>query len=167
VVAATVQPLPDFTLTTSGTTTQTVVSGFPATYNLTLASLASPFTGAVSLAVTGLPKGATAAFAPPQAVPGAASVPVVLTIQTPAELVIFPPPNYPIAALFVLPLLLIRRRRRALPLLALIALSACGTRINQPPSAAAGIYTLTVSGTGTNLAGALSVHTASFTLNVQ
>ncbi len=167
VVTATMQPLPDFTLATSGTTTQTVVSGFPATYSLTLASLATPFTGAVSFAVTGLPKGATAAFAPPQAVPGASTVPVVLTIQTPAQLVTSPPVTYPLFALAALPLLLIRKRRSWLALLALIALTACGTRINQPPSSAAGVYNLTVTGTGTNLAGALSVHTASLSLNVQ
>jgi hypothetical protein len=167
VVTATVRPLPDFTLAKSGNATQTVVSGFPATYNLTLSSLSSPFTGAVSLAVTGLPKGATAAFAPPQAVPGANSVPVVLTIQTPAQIVTIPPAVYPFLALFALPALLIRKRRRSLALFALIALTACGTRINQPPSPAAGIYNLTVTGTGTNLAGALSVHTAALTLNVQ
>ncbi len=171
-VTATVQPLPDFTVATAGTSTQTVVSGFPATYSLTLASLATPFTGAVSFAVTGLPKGATAAFSPTQAVPGAVSVPIILTIQTPAQHVKVPQTPYPILAFFAVPLLFIRRRRRglplvALPLAALIALTACGTRINQPPSAAAGVYNLTVTGTGTNLAGALSVHTVALTLNVQ
>ncbi len=170
VVSATVQPLPDFTVASIGTTTQTVTAGFPATYNLAVAPVGPAFTGAVSMAVTGLPFGATAAFAPPQLVPGAASTPTTLTIQTLAPPVVHlhSPRSIYALGLVLLPFVLVRKSRRmAAFTLAVLALTACGTRVNQPPSASAGIYNLTVSATSTNLAGATVVHTTSLTLNVR
>lgn len=174
-VTASIQALPDFTLATTGSTAQTVTAGFVATYSLTVAPQAAPFTGAVSMSVSGLPAGATASFAPPQVVPGAASVPTVLSVQTlaaPLVQVHSRPSPYAFALLGVPLLLFFRCRRSGTGLsvaftLGLISLMGCGTRINQPPSASAGVYNLTVRATGTNLAGATVVHTVGVVLNIR
>ena len=171
-VTVTVKPMPDFTLATTGSTTQTVAAGSIANYNLTITPQNGPFTGAVSLAVSGLPFGATASFVPPQVVPGASPIATALSIQTLAEPVArLTTHNTALYALLFLPLLLLRRKRRYCLLIATlpvaIFISGCGDRVNHPPTAVAGVYTLTVSATGTNLAGAVVVHTTTVTLSIE
>ncbi len=174
-VIAAIQPQPDFTVSSTGSTTQTVTAGFIATYNLAVAPVAAPFTGAVSMSVAGLPFGATASFAPPQLVPGAASVPTILSVQTlaPTLVQLRGTQVFSTLAFLTLPLLflLTHKGRGRIPLallmLCLVTIVGCGTRINQPPSASAGVYNLTISATGTNLAGATVVHTTSVSLNIR
>ncbi|WP_182276784.1 Ig-like domain repeat protein [Granulicella sp. 5B5] len=170
-ITAIVKPIPDFTIATTGTTNQTAAAGAIATYNLNITPQNGAFTGAVSLAVSGLPFGATASFAPPQVVPGASVAATTLSVQTLAQPIahLATHTTAPYALLF-LPLIFLRRksRRLLLPLLPLVLfISGCGDRVNQPPTPAAGIYTLTVSATGTNLAGILVVHTTTVTLTIE
>ena len=173
-VTAIVKPMPDFTVATTGTSSQTVAAGSIATYALTITPQNGAFTGAISLAVSGLPSGATASFAPPQVVPGASAATATLNVQTLAlPIARLHTRNLPFIALLFLPLILFKRRRIALALLpvALLPLAlfitGCGDRVYQPPTPAAGNYTLTVSATGTNLAGALVVHTTTVTLQIE
>ena len=176
-VTVIVKPMPDFALAANGSTTQTVAAGAIASYTLAITPQNGPFTGAVSLAVSGLPSGATASFTPPQVVPDASPATATLSVQTLALPIaqahapaVVQAHAVALYALLLLPFLVYRRRPRPriLALLPLaLFLSACGNRVNQPPTPAAGVYTLTVSATGTNLAGALAVHTTTVTLKVE
>jgi sugar lactone lactonase YvrE len=166
-VIAVIKPMPDFTVI-STTATQTIAAGAIAIYSLSITPQSGPFTGAVSLSATGLPYGATVSFAPPQVVPGASSATTIMSVQTLASTVQQRFHTTFVYALLALPLLLIRRRtRRTLLIFGLLALAGCGTRINQPPTKAAGSYTLTVNATGTNLAGAIVVHTTTVALTIE
>ncbi len=167
-VIAIVKPIPDFTIATTGSTAQTIAAGSIATYNLSLTPQNGPFTGAVSLSASGLPSGATVSFSPTQVVPGASSATSTMSVQTSASTAQLQriPRNF--YALLCLPLLLLRRRpRRFLLACGFIAITGCGTRINQPPTQAAASYTITINATGTNLAGVVVVHTTTVTLSVE
>jgi len=78
VPAAQVGP-PDFTLA-AGPSTRQITPGSSAAYTVTLTPQ-NAFTGTITLGVTGLPAGATAAFAPPSLAGGGSST---LTVQTAA-----------------------------------------------------------------------------------
>lgn len=175
-ITAVVTVMPDFSLATSGSATQTVQPGSIATYTLAIAAQPGPFTGAVSMSVSGLPTGAKATFAPPQVVPGSTSATTALSIQTPAVLVRWRPAQrrsmiapLTLSAL-TLPFLWIFRRR-SLParaaLCLLILTLGCGSRSIPDQTQATQTYTLTVSGTSTNLAGALVTHSTTVTLTIQ
>jgi hypothetical protein len=169
-ITAIVLAMPDFTLATSGSSSQTVQPGSIATYNFALAAQPAPFTGAVSMSVSGLPPGATASFSPPQVVPGSASATTALSVQTLAPVVQMPSTLTPtILCALALPLILLRRRRRAsFAVLCLFVLTlGCGSRSVQEQTQPSQAYTLTVTGTSTNLAGALVVHSTTVTLNIQ
>ena len=168
-ITAIVLVMPDFTLATSGSTTQTVQPGSIATYNFALAPQSTPFTGVVSMSVSGLPAGATASFSPPQVVPGSASAATVLSVQTLASVVQVPSTLTPtILCALALPLILLRRRRLSFAALCLFVFTlGCGSRSVQEKTQPTQAYTLTVTGTSTNLAGALVVHSTTVTLNIQ
>lgn len=169
-MTAVILAMPDFTLNSSDSTMQTVQPGSIATYAFAVAAQPAPFTGAVSMSVSGLPVGATASFAPPQIVPGSATATTVLSVQTLAPIVrapsIFP---HSILCALLLPLLLLRRRRgvpaAAFCLLAIVL--GCGSRSVPEQAQPSATYTLTVTGTSTNLAGALVVHSTTVTLSIQ
>ena len=72
---------PDFTVSVTPAA-QTVSLGGMATYQVTVGSINGDFSGTVALSATGLPTGATAAFAPASVTPGGESSGSVLTIQT-------------------------------------------------------------------------------------
>lgn len=169
--------MPDFTISSSGSASQTVVAGSAATYALVVASQSSPFSGVVSMSVSGLPAGAVATFSPPAVVPGTSSAAVTLTITTPvhAQLRLSHPGSVVFYALVLLPLPLLRRRRGAvtclcvtLAMLAVVSLSGCGTRTVSPASTTGSStgYNLIVTGTGTNLAGTVVMHSLPLTLTV-
>jgi hypothetical protein len=167
-----VSAMPDFTLAPAGSASQTVLAGAIATYNFTVAASPTPFTGAVSMSVSGLPAGVTAAFSPAQVVPGTGSAQVTLSLQTSATLVHndAPHPGRLIVLALLLPMLLLRRRA-LLPACALALLLAsaagCGSRSLSAASQANLTFSLTVAGTATNLAGAVVVHSTPITLVVQ
>ena len=177
------QPIPpataDFTLTATGASTQTILSGSSASFTLAVqpqGSMSSP----VTLAATGLPNLATASFNPPTIPPASAPTPFTLTIATPQTTA----SNYvspPVWAFFFLPVLglALRPRSRDVPaklltlaLLStfLIAASGCGNRVNVASSAtvaASRTYPITVTGTSTTSTGAILQHSTTVTLILQ
>jgi CSLREA domain-containing protein len=74
--------MPDFTVTGSGTTTQTVSPGATATYSIALAPANGVYPGPVTFAVTGLPIGAIATFSPSTLAANAGAQTVTLKVQT-------------------------------------------------------------------------------------
>jgi sugar lactone lactonase YvrE len=169
-ITAVVLAMPDFSLAGSGSATQTVQPGSIATYSFAIAAQPAPFTGAVSMGVSGLPTGATASFSPPQVIPGSATATTVLSVQTLAT-VVQASPTFPhsILCALLLPLLILRRRRIALAsaLCLLFFALGCGSRSVPEQTQPSHAYTLTITGTSTNLAGALVVHSTTVTLNIQ
>ncbi len=172
----TVSAMPDFTMAQVGTTTQTVAAGEVANYSMTVGAQSGAFTGVVDFSASGLPPGATVSFSPPQVVPGTSPVNVTMSVQTSAVLPIAEMVRRSrrvVLALLLLPwLLMIKRRpRRAIALCAVMAvmLSAAGCGDRTISSAAMGgtSYTLTVTGTSTNLAGAVVSHSTQVTLVVE
>ncbi len=168
-------PTPDFTLASTGTTSQTILSGSSANFTFTVAfqgNLSSPIT----LAATGLPNLATASFNPAVIPPGTTNPTFTLTIATPNTVANSPSANRKpmLWALLLSPLaLLATRSRKATKLLIVILLSAtlmladgCGDRVNAAgaQSRAAKSYTITVTGTATTATGTILQHTATVTL---
>ncbi len=110
---ATVSAIPDFSMATSGSTTQTVAAGDVANYGITVGAQSGSFTGVVDFSASGLPAGTTVSFSPPQVVPGTASVNVTMSVQTSATLLTGEWRRMPGAVLAGLLLQIwIRRRRR-------------------------------------------------------
>jgi hypothetical protein len=84
-VNAAIAPIvPSFSMTVSGSSPSSVLSGQTAVYSL----LVTPTTGdalpAITFAASGLPAGATATFSPSRIAAGAGTTNVTLSIQTPA-----------------------------------------------------------------------------------
>jgi hypothetical protein len=177
-VTTSVSSMPDFTLTSAGSTTQTVAAGDVASYTMTVGAQSGAFTGVVDLSVNGLPAGATVAFSPPQVVPGAASVAVAMNVQTSATLSsITMVRRYRTVVLVCLffPWLLIGKYRRGLcrsiamcsVLVLLTCAVGCGARSITVGALGGQSFTLTVTGTSTNLAGAVVSHSMNVMLVVE
>ena len=172
---AVVSSLPDFGVTVSGPSAATANGGTAATFNLLVSALSGPFTGVVTLSVAGLPTGATASFTPVQVVPGTASATVLATVLVPAlamnrNSLACVPRSLALAGLFCVAVILRRRNFRMLPLLGVCLLTGgCGARTvgEAGQGVALKTYTLQMTGTSTNLLGAVITHTAPVTLTVQ
>jgi sugar lactone lactonase YvrE len=177
-VTTTVNAMPDFTMASSGSTTQTVAAGDVANYVMTVGAQSGAFTGVVDFGASGLPAGATVSFSPPQVVPGAASANVTISVQTSAtgltsisdrriRGVVF--------ACLLCPLLLMGRRKRTLwrsaamcgVLLWMMGVAGCGARSISTAAVGGQTYTLTVTGTSTNFAGTVVSHSMQVTLVVE
>jgi sugar lactone lactonase YvrE len=78
-----VGPASDFTLTATGSTTQSIPSGSAATYNFSVAMLGAAMASPIALAVQGVPLGATSSINPSYIPPGGAVTSFTVTIQTP------------------------------------------------------------------------------------
>lgn len=176
-VTTTVSAMPDFTMVSSGTTTQTVAAGDVANYGMTVGAQSGAFTGVVDLSASGLPAGATVSFSPPQVVPGAMSANVTMSVQTAATLLTSRGERRirgMVLACLLCPCLLVGRRKRRLgfsmamccALLWMLGLSGCGARSISTSLVGGQTYTLTVTGTSTNLAGAVVSHSLQVTLVV-
>jgi sugar lactone lactonase YvrE len=167
---------PDFTVTPTGTTTQTIVSGSSATYTFSIqlqATMSSP----VTLAATGLPNLAAASFNPPTIPPGSTVNTFTLTIVTP-NTAAQNTNHHPIKwALLLIPIatLTLRPRNRniatkiltlTLLTLTLILSNGCGDRISTADALtlSAKPYTITVTGTATTPTGTLLQHSTTVTL---
>jgi len=161
----------------SPTAPQTVLPGAAATYTINVTPVNGSFTGLVTLGASGLPAGATAAFAPPTVTPGSTGATSQLTVQTAAAVAAITkrPSPWPLAlpALSLIGLCFVpgKRYRRwiTLGLLlvcslgAITALSGCGGgfglgNLTPPPAS----YTITVTGTSGS-----SVQTTTVQLTVQ
>jgi hypothetical protein len=150
-------PAPDFSVA-STTASQSVAPGGSAVYSITIADVGSPFTGTVTLSVTGLPTGATGAFSPPTVVPGSEGASSTLTVNIPATASVVRPSLWPtatpvLALLFMLPF---RRWRKVwkgkfLLLVAGLASLACAASLTGCGGGFGFIqsqtYTLTITGT--------------------
>ncbi len=173
-VAVTIAPiapvtLPDFTLVANGQTTATVQAGSAAQYSFAVTPVNGTLSSPILLSATGLPPGATATFNPAYLPPSSSPAAFVLTIATPkADLGRSALPYG--FALFLPVLLLLRRRRRVmLALMATVCTLGCGDRVGNffstPGTTTA--YTIMVIGTTTQATGAALQHTATVTLNLQ
>jgi sugar lactone lactonase YvrE len=172
---------PDFTLTPTGTTTQTIPSGSSTSYTFTV-QLQGNMSSPISLAATGLPNLATASFNPPTLPPGSPTDAFTLTIATPNTAALKTsrnPPTitwafllFPIATLVLRPSSdRITAKLLTLALLTITTLFAtgCGDRIStaDAQALAAKSYTITVTGTATTSTGGILQHSATVTLLVQ
>ena len=171
-VTITSEPItnPDFTLATTGTITQTIVSGSSASYTFSVqlqAAMSSPIT----LAATGLPDLATASFNPPTLPPGPTTNTFTLTIATPGSADLKKLPSlinwtllvFPIATLVLRPR---SRRSFALLSLALLFATGCGDRVSITDALllSTKTYTITVTGTATDTTGTVLRHSTNVTL---
>jgi sugar lactone lactonase YvrE len=169
---------PDFALTPTGTTTQTIPSGSSADYTFTV-QLQGNMSSPITLAATGLPNLAKASFNPPTVPPGSTSNAFTLTIATPNTTAsnTRPLPSPITWALLSLPIAVFtlrsRHSRRAIKLFTLALLSVtlllatgCGDRISTANSLAlsAKTYTITVTGTATTASGSVLQHSTTVTL---
>ena len=179
--SALAQNIEDFSLTVpSGSSSQTVQAGSPATYSLTVAPVgAASVPAAISLSANGLPSGATATFSPATVPSGSSSKTVTMTVQTSAAARVegtrlFGKGAVPLAlSILILPFWrrtrLIAKRLRSLLSLAMLLVAGvlivtsfigCGGSSKsktQPQS-----YTITVTG----ISGSLS-HTTTVNLTVE
>jgi sugar lactone lactonase YvrE len=174
-VSTTVGATPDFSLASVGSSSQTVQAGSIAVYTFSIAAQPAPFTGAVDMSVSGLPKGAVASFAPPQVIPGTGSATVILSIQTPAMAIMRPMYSLRNVALWavLLPICFWRRKSLrqcswlALALFAMAGFSGCGNRSLSSATQGSTSYSMSVSGSGTSLTGSTLVHNTPITLTVK
>lgn len=180
-VSVTVGAASDFTLAATGSTSQMVPAGSAASFNFAVGMTGPAITSPITLAVQGLPVGATASFNPASLPPGGTTTAFVLTIQTPlaqmqdrtrpGRVSYFGPT---LALAFALPLMgLTRRRWRRAALIAIVGAlcglvgTGCGDRINAATeSVDVKSYTLTVTATATSSAGTALQHTVNVTLEV-
>jgi hypothetical protein len=125
--------------------------------------------------VKGLPSGASATFSPPQTIPGTGSAAVTMSVQTVAASARLGEHQGRLAwlaAMVMVPLVLIKSRRRQLLLfvslgLALVSADGCGARSISTADVAQQVYSLAVTGTSTNLAGVVVSHSTTVTLILQ
>ena len=173
---------PDFALSATGSTAQTILSGASASFTFavqTQNNLASPIT----LAATGLPNLATASFNPATLPPGATPNAFTMTIATPktsasnqsSATIRYRPFLAGVFLLCPIAGLALRRRKNTAPtkliLFAIASLmlslaSGCGDRIKTDPllTTPAKSYTITVTGTATSPTGSALQHSATVTL---
>lgn len=166
---------PNFTLASTGTTTQSIVAGNSATYTFavqTQGNLSSP----IALTATGLPHLATASFNPAYLPPGTAGT-FTLTISTPKATAFQQDRTPPILwTLLLFPfagLKICRRHRAKTAFRALATLTilmafciGCGDRINSSSgqSTSPKTYDITVTGTATTASSATLQHSATVSL---
>ncbi len=79
----TVDTAPDFTLVATGAASQTIPAGSSATFHFSIAAIGPALTGPITLAVQGVPRGATASLSQSYVPPGGGPTSFTLTIQTP------------------------------------------------------------------------------------
>ncbi|HEY6414536.1 MAG TPA: Ig-like domain repeat protein [Edaphobacter sp.] len=173
-----INPNPDFTLASTGTTTQTISSGATANFTFSVQFQGAPLSSPITLSATGLPNLATASFNPAYIPPGASPSNFTVTITTPkttaSQRKTTPVPPY--FALFLLPIATLalspRYRRKTAALLTLVFLTistGCGDRIYTGTQSTnpTKTYTITITGTATTPIGTTLTHTAIVTLITQ
>lgn len=170
--------LPDFQMGSGAAQIAAIAAGSSGDYPITVGGLGGAFTGAISFSASGLPQGANVSFSPPQVVPGAGSAGVTVHIQTAATAVAWERGGssvaFRLAGLFGC-IFWLRRRRAVMPVGALaamlcvgIGLTGCGARsLGSALSGGSKTYTVTVTGTGTNLAGQTVVHSVPLSVTVK
>ena len=173
-----VNPNPDFTLASTGATTQTIISGSTVNFTFAVQFQGAALSSPITLSASGLPNLATASFNPAYIPPGAATNAFTVTITTPettaSQHKTKPvPPEFaflllPFATLALRPR--VRRKITALLTIAFLAIfTGCGDRIytGDQSTNPAKTYSIAVTGTATTPAGATLTHTATVTLLLQ
>ena len=167
----------DFALSSTGTTTQTIVSGSSASYTFAV-QLQGDMSSPITLAATGLPNLSTASFNPPTLPPGSTTNTFTLTVATPNTTASQNHSRSPIAwVLLVLPFAgfsLFHRNRytvtkllgAALASITLLFAIGCGDRINTASALIVSTrsYTITITGTATTATGGILQHSTTVTL---
>jgi hypothetical protein len=180
--SAMAETIADFTLTCSGATTQSAAAGGSATYAFTITPSTPTLLAPVTLAISGLPEGATYSFSPATVAAGSGTQAVTLSVVTTAQAASAARQNGPrpgflvmAAGLLLLPWGTVYtfrgRRRRTLLILSATTImvllgvagpSGCGGGNSPHPAPAAQSYNLSV----TASSGVLQ-HSAAVTLTVQ
>lgn len=183
--SAAVVQISDFNFSLSSTTgsTQTVIPGRSATYNLVAAPVSGTFSFPITLSAAGLPPGATATFSPSTITLGSSNASFTLTVQTVAATAMAHPVKGMGGSAAVLALLFLpfssclRRGARkwkpgllmlvlALSLAAVGGLTGCGSGTGyfgqQQQS-----YTVTINGTASGPNGTTLQHSSTVVLVVQ
>jgi len=169
VMSTTVSAIPDFTVSVPNPS-QSVQGGLIARYTVVVVGQGA-FSGAVNLAVSGAPTGSTVSFSPSQLIPGTGSATSTLSVQTTTAMASRAPAISAWWALaFVLPMLMVRRKKLWLPVMATavcVGLAGCSMRSLPLTAQPSQSYTMTITGTGTNLAGVVVTHSVVITLVVE
>ena len=170
-----INPNPDFTLASTGTTTQTILSGNTASFTFAVQFQGAPLSSPITLSASGLPNLATASFNPAYIPPGATTNTFTVTITTPkttaSQHKTTPlPPEFaflllPIATLALRP----KYRRKTTALLTIVFLAlftGCGDRIytGDQSTNPTQTYTIAITGTATTPTGTTLTHTTTVTL---
>ena len=162
-----VNAMPDFTIAVAGSASQVAQVGTLATFQIAVGAQPGPFSGPVSLSASGLPAGVAVTFSPVSVVPGSGTSTVTMSIPT-ATLLGAKRGGSPLVWFAIAPLLLaFRRRRRALSACCLLLLVGCGDRVAPENAGKTKAYSVTITGTATNLAGAVVTHSAVVQLTVE
>ena len=167
----------DFTLTSTGATSQTIPSGTAASFNFAIQIQSSTLSSPITLSATGLPALATASFNPALLPPGTTPNTFTLTINTPQTTARNSAPASPLLALLLFPItgiaFRLRRNRRttdrlllAIAASTLILCSGCGDRTNTGGTSTSPFqtYTITVTGTATSPTGSILQHSTAVKL---
>lgn len=175
-------PVTDFSLGSSGVTTQTIPSGGSASFNFTMQIQGTTLASPITLAATGLPAFATASFNPPYLPPGATPASFTLTINTAQAAAAVKRGSHggdsPLLGLLLFPVfgLALRRRVRGSGVFCVLAcvvafaglalVSGCGSRVNSSDSSTGRpvAYTITVTGTATGPARNILQHSTTVNL---
>jgi hypothetical protein len=177
-------PTADFSLGSSGATTQTIPSGGSASFNFTLQIQGTTLASPITLAASGLPAFATASFNPAYLPPGRTPDSFTLTINTAQAGAAFEggasahgSKIAPLLGLLLFPVFGLTLRRRvgagAMVCLAVFAgltlISGCGSRINSSDSSTGtpATYAITVTGTATSPSGSILQHSTTVKLVVE
>jgi hypothetical protein len=176
----------DFSLAATSATSQSILQGGTATYSFSVGLMGAAISSPITLAVSGLPTGATASFNPSYIPPGGAVTSFTVTIQTPQSATnqrAWPDSTgsglRPILAILLLPAIGLARRSRRIRRCGALAFAVascilfttlatgCAARVNTASeSVDAPIYLLTVTGTATGSTGNTLQHFAVVTLQV-
>jgi sugar lactone lactonase YvrE len=170
-----VNPNPDFTLASTGTINQTILSGGTANFTFSVQFQGAALSSPITLSASGLPNLATASFNPAYILPGATTNTFMVTITTPKTTASHPKTtSVPLEFAFILlPItILAGGRRKTISLLTLTLLAiftGCGDRIYTGDQSTNPIktYNIVITGTVTTPTGATLTHTAIVTLQIQ
>ncbi len=167
----------DFTMTATGSTTQTIVSGASASFTFN-AQIQNGLSSPIALSASGIPDLSSASFNPAYIPPGSSNATFTLTIVTPKTARLERRSSMFVAYLFCpIGLILLRRLpRKDLTAKSLAAVvlafpflccTGCGDRVYTDRSVGASkSYAVTVTGTSTSSNGTPLKHTATVTLIV-
>ena len=185
----------DFMFAATGAASQSIASGSAAAYTFAINTQGAQLASPITLAVSGVPAGATASLNPAYLPPGGAATSFTMTVQTTKTLAAngaeqaTPTSGAGLACALFAPIFLAGGRfrsrrggRRRFPhlfiekrvVLAVLACitsatlaSGCATRVNSASEAqTAQTYTLTVTGTATSATGTVLQHSVNVTLQV-